>query len=335
MGRVGIKGMIIFSLVCVLLLTIAGLYLKLQPSTTGELWQQVIAPNNPPIDFPFQGGELRIISGKGLDKPLGVAVTADGRVLVADSGNNRVVMFDITGKVLRQYGQSSIEGAAMNYPVAVAVDDSQQLLYVADFNNGRVQVWHLEGEYLYQLPVEKDGKELGTIKPAALAVGDSGKLYVSDVLGQRVLVFDASGRLFHQFGEEGAAAGQFKFANGIAVDEQNDRIYVADTNNGRIQEFSLSGEYKRSLKFINERKLVTPRGLALDRQRGLLHIADTITHRIASYDLAAAKGLLWGSEGSEKSRFNFPNGLAADQSGNLYIADRDNNRVMVYIHLDQ
>ena len=53
---------------------------------------------------------------------------------------------------------------------------------------------------------------------------------------ENVQVFDADGRLLMAFGEGGAGAGQFNLPAGITIDDQ-DRIWIADTHNRRVQAF--------------------------------------------------------------------------------------------------
>ncbi|HKT69863.1 MAG TPA: hypothetical protein VJP83_10515, partial [Terriglobales bacterium] len=68
-----------------------------------------------------------------------------------------------------------------------------------------------------------------------------GHIYVAESRTDRVQVYDHDGRLLFFFGQTGAAEGQFFLPEGIATDSQN-RIYVADGYNRRVQIFQLRPE---------------------------------------------------------------------------------------------
>ena len=69
-----------------------------------------------------------------------------------------------------------------------------------------------------------------------VAVDSDGHVYVVDALFDNVQIFDRDGRLLLAFGSPGAAAGELWLPNTIFIDAQ-DRIYISDTYNQRIQVF--------------------------------------------------------------------------------------------------
>jgi len=107
---------------------------------------------------------------------------------------------------------------------------------VTDSLNFRVQVFSKAGEPLAQ--VGGLGQVLGRFsKPKGVAVDDGGRMYVVDSIFDVVQMFDDSGRLLMHFGGSGSRPGQFWLPAGIAVAGNN--IYVADTQNRRVQVFRL------------------------------------------------------------------------------------------------
>ncbi|MCS6773586.1 MAG: TIGR03663 family protein [Anaerolineae bacterium] len=72
--------------------------------------------------------------------PRGIAFDRQGRVLVTDTGNKRVQVFDTEGNFLTQFGAPGDEPGQFNEPVGIAVDE-RGLIYVADVWNRRVQVF--------------------------------------------------------------------------------------------------------------------------------------------------------------------------------------------------
>jgi len=129
------------------------------------------------------------------------------------------------------------------------------------------------------------------------------------------------------WGEEGVKPGQFNSPLGIAVDYEG-FVYVADTNNSRIQKFSPEG------KFINAYgkrgsdigELDKPYGLAIT-DIGDIYISDNQNSRIVRIDGQGQFLSAKCSDGSQIGELHQPIGLTFDQEGNLFVADSGNNRV--------
>jgi streptogramin lyase len=128
--------------------------------------------------------------------------------------------------------------------------------------------------------------------------------------------------------EGGTEPGKVKDPSGIAIDSKGD-VWVADTANNRIEEFSAEGIYlgKFGEPGSEPGKLKEPKGLAFD-SKGDLWVADTGNNRIEEYNPTEGKYLgELGSSGSEKGQLKAPTAIAFDASGNLWVADTGNNRV--------
>ncbi len=100
-------------------------------------------------------------------------------------------------------------------------------------------------------------------------------------------------------------------------------VWVADTNNGRVQAFTRRG---RVLSVVEG--LAAPRGIAV--YRGLVHVVDVFQHRVFIFDAAGDLRYTFGGRGLGEGAFNFPNDIAIDGLGVIYVADRENNRVSVW-----
>lgn len=114
------------------------------------------------------------------DQPTGVAV-AHGRVAVADSGNNRVKVYNMDGeKILELTG----ENGAFNCPECVALDRSGRII-VGDSGNQRVQVYSEDGRLVCSLGGRSSG--LGWV--SGVAATDAGELVVTDGTSHALYVF--------------------------------------------------------------------------------------------------------------------------------------------------
>lgn len=129
------------------------------------------------------------------------------------------------------------------------------------------------------------------------------------------------------FASPGAAPGNLAGPAGVATDAAGN-VYVADTGNGRIEQFSSGGSFRAAWGSPGSGpgQLSQPAGVAVDAQ-GDVYVADSGNHRIVEF---APNGLLlrdWGSLGLAPGQFNYPTALAIEPGGDLYVADTGNDRV--------
>ena len=126
-------------------------------------------------------------------------------------------------------------------------------------------------------------------------------------------------------GAEGKDPGQFWFPNYVLVDSKG-RLYVSDGNNGRLQVFDPDGQLLYGLGSLS-----LPRGMAIDADR--LYVVDVVAQVVNVYDVSGEKAKLlfsFGDFGLGDGQFNYPNDIAVDETGRIYVADRVNNRVQVW-----
>ena len=168
----------------------------------------------------------------GLMRPTGI-VAADDRLHVVDTLAHRIVTLSPEGRVIGSFGSRGNEPGQFNYPTNIARDRDGRL-YVTDSMNFRVQILTAEGRYLSDFGRVGDGS--GDLnRPKGVAVDGEGHVYVVEGLHDVVQIFDGDGRFLLSFGEPGHGDGEFWLATGIAI--VGDRIYVADSSNGRVEVF--------------------------------------------------------------------------------------------------
>jgi DNA-binding beta-propeller fold protein YncE len=268
---------------------------------------------------------------------MGVAVGADGRVYVTETGGaGRIHIYDGLGKELGSFTPPDSE-TADRVPIYVAVNPDGDV-YVSDRGAAAIFIFSPDGTPKGQVTPPKG---LEDWHPLGLTFDSTGNLYVADVTPEkhRILVIDSTGELKLSFGTQGEKQGEFWYPNGIAVDSQG-RIFVTDSNNGRMQAFDKAGKFLFLIsRGMSKGDLAMPRGIAFDDKDRLL-IVDTTRGSIQAYkvsDSAKAdedgtpvefKGVFYGDSGRRIS-FQFPNGMAID-GHRVYIADRGNNRVSIW-----
>ncbi|HEV8118380.1 MAG TPA: DUF2298 domain-containing protein, partial [Thermoanaerobaculia bacterium] len=161
----------------------------------------------------------------------------------------------------------------------------------------------------------------GMKEPRGAAVDGKGRLWVADFGNSRIRVFDPQGGFLGGWGGRGNGTYGLKEPCGVAI--RGDTVYVADTWNGRVQSFTLAGEWKAA-----SRDLFGPRGITVAPD-GTVWVTDTGNKRLIAYDPDLKTLRTIGKLGSGKLEFSDPVGIAAGRDGTLFVADAGNHRIQV------
>lgn len=176
----------------------------------------------------------------GLWGPRDIAVDAQGRVFVSDTGNKRVRVYQVVdGQRVHLFdiGEGGSGLGQLDEPAGLAIHPNGNL-YVADTWNRRISVFTTDGFFLDTFPVRGWYEEQGN-RPYLAIDAERELLYVSDPDAGRVLVYTTSGDCVGSFGEASgpeATLGQFAVSAGIAVDSAG-QVYVVDNRLGRVLVF--------------------------------------------------------------------------------------------------
>ena len=240
------------------------------------------------------------------DQPSGVAVDLAGNVYVADQGNYKIRKITASGMVTTLAG-SGLEGAT-------------------DGNTTSASFSQLNG----------------------VDVDVAGNVYVADRFNQKIRKITAAGVVttFAGSGDYGstdgtASSASFGFPNSVAVDAAGN-VYVADGGRNKIRKITAAGivttlagsglsgaaDGTGSAASFN-----SPTDLAVDGA-GNIYVADIYNHKIRKITASGVVTTLAGSgvEGSTNgtgtaASFFYPNGVAVDAVGNVYVADVGNHRI--------
>ncbi len=170
--------------------------------------------------------------------PEDVTVGAENIVYVADSKNHRIQMFDTHGKYLRHWGSKGSKEGQFNYPTGLEIC-SDGSVYVADAGNARIQRFSPKGKFLYTWG--KRGTDEGQFNyPRKIAIDKKCNIYVADTRNFRVQKFTSEGRFLEKLGAKGSLPGKMNSPHALAVNAKGTRLYLADTDNDRIQLFQMA-----------------------------------------------------------------------------------------------
>ncbi|MEK7384434.1 MAG: hypothetical protein AAB262_14255, partial [Elusimicrobiota bacterium] len=311
-------------------------------------------------------GKLLVLGNHEIfDMPEGVAIGADGKIYVADRNNDRIAVFSSTGALLASFSgrkddedddhgkhKESTTTLRLNKPSGVTVDAAGNI-YVADTNSDRVLKLSAEGQVLLSLgrrggEDDEHSRLPGRFHhPSGVAVDAVENIYVADTENHRVQVFNSTGAFNFQFdlppvpagldGEDDDSLGK-PFA--VALDFAGN-IYVADPKGGRALKFGATGQLLLTIPIPGDKPghFGQPFGVAVSSGGDCLLVSDRKTSRILKFDFLGNANLVFASKGkidddaptpSGTIVLKKPMGLALDAQGNLFVADRNNDRIQKF-----
>ena len=280
-----------------------------------------------------------------LGKPKGMGRDHDGNILVIEPHYQRVNHFTPEGKLVAQWGCRGTNEGCFILPRGVAESSRGEFLVSEYMGSERVQRFALgtngtsnaqhstsniqsrevssnDRPHPGPLPQERGNTNWPYSKSDAPLVAQSQKH-----AGPEAGTPGREATLLQVIGRAGTRPGEFNRAEGICVDAQ-DRLYVADSCNHRIQIFAADG------KFIQEfgkagsglGQLSYPYDVAVDAA-GNIFVCEFGNSRIQVFDANCQPVEIIGGAGGEPGQFNNPWAIALDARGNLYVADSLNHRL--------
>ncbi len=278
----------------------------------------------------------------------GLAVDSSGNVHVTDFGNHRLQKFDSNGGFLTKWGSWGCGHGQFKGPEGIAVDSSG-FVYAADTNNFRIQKFNDNGVHDDTWVVgDGPGIEAGNYyRPYDIAEDKSGNLYVLKILYRYPdYPYDSNRSVIQKFNSNGVLLTQLpsvdlRFPHGIAVDNAG-HVYVTDSMNNRIQKFDSNLQLVATM---GSGLLNYPYGIAVNSS-GFVYVTD-FSNRIQKFTSNGVFVNAWGSgcllpngpgcvdpDGggpleSGDGQFSYPDGVAVDNAGNVYVTD-DNHRVQKF-----
>ena len=261
-------------------------------------------------------------------KPRAMAIDADDMLHIVDM-TGRIQVFSTDGKLVRGWRTPQIENGK---PSGLSFGRDGNLL-VADTHYFRVLIYSPEGELFESRTIGgTSGHGPGEFNFVPDAVQDStGHYYVAEY-GEydRIQKFSSEGRFVLQWGGRGSEPGQFSRPQNLAVDHE-DRIWVADACNHRIQVFDVSGDTAQVVRIWGEQgdapgKLSYPYDLVLDNS-GCVYVCEFGNHRVQKFTLDGESLGCWGRSGRREGELSCPWALALDSEDRIHVLDTYNHRI--------
>jgi sugar lactone lactonase YvrE len=297
--------------------------------------------------------------------PTGLVIDGSGNIWFSDNGNNRVRKIDGNGVINTVAGNGTAgysgdggpaTSAELNSPWGLAVVGGK--LYIADFANNVVRRVKASGIINTvagngTAGFSGDGgraKKASLNLPIAVVAQASGVFYVADLQNRRVRQVDGSG-IITTFAGNGSSGctGDGGLATAAAIGSPNGleigggSLLIATSSCGRVRAVDLTNNTISTMAGSTagfngdghpplSTQFLSPHGLEFDAS-GELTIVDTGNNRVRKLDsgtqtvLTIAGGFIGDGGSASASSLHLPLGIGFDPSGDLFIADSDNQRI--------
>jgi DNA-binding beta-propeller fold protein YncE len=285
-----------------------------QPSTNGALPGHIFS-------------HVEVIGSRGtalgqFNKPRSVAVDREDNLYVVDM-TGRVQKFSPRGEFVLSWQMPQTD---LGKPKGMCRDPNGHIV-VLEPHYQRVNHF-TPGGTLFSQWGEK-GTNVGQLTlPRSVAINSHGEVFISEYTTvDRVQGFTVEHKPFVCFGKPGAGHGEFNRAEGLGIGS-DDRIYVADSCNHRIQIFSREGQWLASCgkPGSSPGELSYPYDVRVDED-DRQYVCEFGNSRIQIFDGNCQPVEIIGGPGNRPGQFNNPWSIAFDSQGNLYVADAGNHRV--------
>jgi len=329
----------------------------------------------------------------GLEGPRGIFIDASGRLFVSDEANNRIFAYNSASSKANGANADFVIGqvdftsyvtpnpptaTSVNYPEFLVVDNTTNQIWLADEYNNRILRFDLAPRFAVGVLGQTDfvtlanGLSASKVNtPKGIAIDPTtGKLFVADYENRRVLRWSSAAKMTNGAAAE-AVLGQPDFTTntsgtsstkmarpyGITVDAAG-RLWVSDLSNNRVLRFdnaSTIASGSAATRVLGQPDFTTgtantggisastmaaPIGVYVDGA-GRLWVAERDNKRVLRFDNVAAKsngdaadGVLGepnfttNTGGLSASLITRAYGITGNASGQIWVADRDNNRVL-------
>lgn len=247
-------------------------------------------------------------------------------IYVADTNNSRIAIFNYNGKFIMDFGEKGL--GRLFSPVSMVIFGDK--IYVADTGTSKIHIFDKKGNFERFFPVKAN------IVPQSIFINNN-RLYILDAKEMRLFIVDFAGNVLKVIGKRGVNPGEFYFPYSVYVNNKG-LIYIADSNNNRIQIFDKNGKLLGLLTGSDEEMqgvFSVPRGTAFDKAGNLytteglinsvtvLNVNGTVIKR---FDNAEPTN----SEIGMPDTMQLPTSVFIDDNQRLYVTEFGKSRVLVY-----
>ena len=210
--------------------------------------------------------------------PRGIFIDPKGMIYVADTGNDRVQIFNPDGTFSNMFGEGGSGDGQFKGPASVAVN-AKGNIYVADARNRKVKAFSPDGMFLFAV-----GPEVGSLifaNPVAVRCDENKNVYVLDAALKKVVVLDAMGKFLRVWDD----SGLLQDPASLTYDGKG-FFYILDRAAFNVKIFDGAGKFTASFfaKGRGERELWSPQYMAFRNDK--IYISDMENARVLAFDIS-------------------------------------------------
>ncbi|ESP00015.1 hypothetical protein LOTGIDRAFT_178023 [Lottia gigantea] len=181
-------------------------------------------------------GEFGVLEGQ-FTEPSGVAVNAQNDIIVADTNNHRIQIFDKEGRFKFQFGECGKRDGQLLYPNRVSVVKASGDIIVTERSpTHQIQIYNQYGQF-----VRKFGANV-LQHPRGVTVDNKGRIIIVECKVMRVIIFDQYGNVLNKFG----CSKHLQFPNSVVVNDKEE-IFISDNRAHCVKVFNYQGLYLRQI----------------------------------------------------------------------------------------
>jgi len=236
-------------------------------------WLFVADPNNNDVKV-LQADSLELVAtigGGTLNSPHDVHFDADGKLIVADSGNDRLVIYQLNKFEATQINELS---TGMVSPEGVT-SSPEGYIYVVSTGNHKILKFY-QNKLVKEVGQRGDGK-LEFVRPHDIELGSDGLLYIGDPGNRRVQVLTESLDYHSRITNRNLPFREPKY---LALDNEN-QLYVADQGNNQLRIFNSARAQLESIRIAGSLRLNHIEGVEVSG--GKIWISDTYNDRVVLF----------------------------------------------------
>ncbi|HCC49131.1 MAG TPA: hypothetical protein DEQ38_13600 [Elusimicrobia bacterium] len=213
-----------------------------------------------------------------LRAPKSLLVDAKGLIYAADTGNDRIQIFNPDGTYNNMFGESGSGEGQFRAPSGVAVN-SMGNIYVADTKNKKIKAFSADGMFMFAV-----GPELGNVllaSPVSIACDENKNVYILDSVLKKVVVTDAMGKFLRLWDDSGSLQDPASL-----VYDGKGFFYILDRGTFNVKIFDAAGKFTASFfaRGRSERELWSPQDLAFSADK--IYVSDKETSRLVAFDVS-------------------------------------------------
>jgi hypothetical protein len=201
--------------------------------------------------------------------PCAIDISADGRLFICDRGNQRVQIFDLSGRFLINIGGFGWSPEKFDQPLDVWARSTINI-YVADYNNQRIQRFDKDLNYIGEKTSNPADQEKFQFREVlSTAYSSQGDLFLLDAGANKVIKYNNQDKGDTAFGYYESGAGELTGPVQLELSSDH-RVIVSDADACAIFIYDYFGNFLYRIEHPDFRE---PRGMALDRNNRM-YVAD-------------------------------------------------------------